>query len=1147
MLANLINNIAFLIALVAAGQILISRAYKQPLYRPILLGLLFAAVALLGMASPVVFLPGVFFDGRSIVLAVAGVVGGWVTALIAAGVAAVYRYQLGGSGAVVGMVVVVGSALLGVLARQWWLRRARPPQMWDYLGLGVVVQLMQLAAFTQIPQGAGYIFIEQAWWVLLLFYPPATMLLCTMFRNYEQQLIDKKALQNAQAARMAEERASLQRFHAYFDQSIVGLAITSLEKGWVEVNDALCATLGYTRDELHHTTWAELTHPEDLAPDLAEFNRMLAGEINGYAMDKRFIHRDGHVVHTRLAVSHVRKPDGSIDYVVAMVEDISERKQAEAALRQEKQFSEDILNALPGIFYMFDSTGRFVRWNHQLTAISGYTDAELATMWNTDFVVEEDLERMGESMHRLFAQGHADIEAEFQTKDGRKLPYHLTGQCSTIGDQTYVLGVGIDISERRLTQQALENERAHLRTLVNTIPDLIWLKDVDGRYLSCNPAFERFFGAAERDIVGKTDHDFVSQAEADAFRQHDHAAMAAGRPTRNEEWITYASDQRRALLETTKVPMRTADGRLVGVLGIGHDITERTAHQQQLEHIAHFDILTGLPNRALLADRLQQALAQAQRHHRMLVVAYLDLDGFKTVNDQYGHDAGDHLLTALSGRMKRALREGDTLARLGGDEFVAILLDLPNVESSVPLLSRLLAAAGEVVYDNGHALRVSASLGVTFYPQAEEIDADQLLRQADQAMYQAKQMGKNRYHFFDAENDRNVRGHHENLKRLQQALEAREFVLYYQPKVNMRTGEVTGVEALIRWQHPERGLLSPAAFLPLMAGHALAIALGDWVLDTAMAQMEAWKAAHLALPVSVNIDAIQLAQPRFVDRLRAQMAEHPTLVAGDLELEVLETSALDDIAKVSCVILACREMGVGFALDDFGTGYSSLTYLKRLPAELLKIDQSFVRDMLDDPDDLAILEGVLGLSKAFQRRVIAEGVETLAHGQLLLRLGCELAQGYAIARPMPAEAIPAWVATWRPDPSWQNQAPIRRDDLPILFASVEHRVWVQQVADFVRGDGGTPPQLDPERCRVGQWKKTEVHLGMEHRWAMDALEPLHMEIHALARELIRWRQAGQSAAAVARLPELYGLRDRLLSLFMAMLESASPHEIAPSD
>lgn len=1021
MLANLINNIAFLVALVAAGQMAISRAHKKPLQGQIVLGLLFGAVALLGMANPVNLSPGVFFDGRSIVLAVAGVVGGGLPAAIAAGVAAVYRYQLGGSGAAVGIAVVLLSALLGVLARQWWQRRTHPPQAADYFALGVVVQLMQLLVFTQIPNNAGYPFIRQAWWVLLLSYPLATMLLCMMFRNYEQQLIDKETLQAAQAARTAEEHASLQRFHAYFDQSIVGLAITSLNKGWIDVNDALCTTLGYTRDELTRMTWADVTHPEDLGPDLAEFNRMLAGEINGYTMDKRFIHKEGHAVYTRLAVSHVRKPDGKLDYVVSMVEDISERYRA---------------------------------------------------------------------------------------------------------------------------QQALETERAHLHTLVSTIPDLIWLKDTKGRYLSCNPAVEFFFGAAESEIVGKPDHDFVPADLADSFRRYDHAAVAADGPTRNEEWVTYAGDGRRVLLETTRVPMRTTDGRLVGVLGIGHDITDRTEHQKQLEHIAHFDILTGLPNRALLADRLQQALAQAQRHHRMLVVAYLDLDGFKSVNDQYGHEAGDHLLTALSGRMKRALRESDTLARLGGDEFVAIFLDLPNVESSVPLLTRLLAAAGEVVYDSGHALRVSASLGVTFYPQAEEIDADQLLRQADQAMYQAKQMGKNRYHFFDSENDRSVRSHHEHLKRIQQALEAREFVLYYQPKVNMRTGEVMGTEALIRWQHPEHGLLPPAAFLPVIADHPLAIALGDWVLDTAMSQIEAWKAAHLALPVSVNVDAIQLAQPHFVDRLRQLMAAHPALVAGDLELEVLETSALDDIAHASSVILACGEMGVGFALDDFGTGYSSLTYLKRLPADLLKIDQSFVRDMLDDPDDLAILEGILGLSKAFQRGVIAEGVETLEHGQLLLRLGCELAQGYAIAPPMSAESIPVWLATWRPDPSWRNQAPISRDDLPILFASVEHRVWIKQVDGFVRGENGTWPSLEPERCRIGQWMKAEAHVRQVHCVAIEALKPLHLEIHALAGELIRLQQDGHQEAAVAQLPELYRLRDRLLSNLLDMLRPSNVAETA---
>lgn len=1014
MLANLINNIAFLIALVAAGQIVVLRDYARPLHRQILLGMLFGGVALLGMANPVHFSPGVLFDGRSIVLAVAGVVGGGVTAVIAATVAALYRYQLGGSGAVVGISVVLLSASLGVLARHWWSRRLHAPGPIDYFVLGVVVQLMQLTAFTQVPDRAGHAFIEQAWWVLMLFYPLATMLLCMMFRNVEQQLIDRQSLQSAQDARVAQEHASLQRFHAYFDQSVVGLAITSLDKGWIEVNDALCATLGYTRDALTRMTWTELTHPDDLAADLIQFNRMLAGEIASYAMDKRFIHQDGHVVYSRLAVSHVRKPDGSPDYVLAMV---------------------------------------------------------------------------------------------------------------------------MDISERRLAEQQLETERTHLRTLVNTIPDLIWLKDANGTYLSCNPEFERFFGAAERDIVGKTDYDFVPEALADSFRQHDRAAMAAGKPTRNEEWVTYASDGRHILLETTKVPMQTPDGQLVGVLGISHDISERKVHQKQLEHMAHFDMLTDLPNRVLLADRLQLAMAQALRRKTTLAVAYLDLDGFKAINDRFGHAAGDQLLTALSGHMKRALRKGDTLARLGGDEFVAIFLDLPSVDASAPMLSRLLAAASELVHLDGHTLRVSASLGVTFYPQADEMDADQLLRQADQAMYQAKQMGKNCYRIFDAERDRSVRGHHESLERIRQALHAHEFVLFYQPKVNMRTGAVMGAEALIRWQHPERGLLPPADFLPLIAEHPLAIQMGEWVLDTAMSQIEAWKAAGLFWKVSVNVDAIQLEQADFVDRLRQKMAAHPAVGADDLELEVLETSALNDITKVSGVMLACRAMGVGFALDDFGTGYSSLTYLKRLPVSVLKIDQSFVRNMLDDLDDLSILDGVLGLSRAFQRKVIAEGVETLAHGQMLLRLGCELAQGYAIARPMPAEAVPAWLATWRPDPAWLKQAPVSRDDLPILFASVEHRVWIRQVVEFVQGEGDAPPPMHHEQCRLGQWMKVETRMGMKNRLAIEAMKPLHIEIHSLAGELIRLKHAGQAEAALARVPELDGLRDRMLSQLMDMLGS----------
>jgi EAL domain-containing protein (putative c-di-GMP-specific phosphodiesterase class I) len=309
-----------------------------------------------------------------------------------------------------------------------------------------------------------------------------------------------------------------------------------------------------------------------------------------------------------------------------------------------------------------------------------------------------------------------------------------------------------------------------------------------------------------------------------------------------------------------------------------------------------------------------------------------------------------------------------------------------------------------------------------------------------------------------------------------------------------------------------------------------------------MAQIEDWKQAGFALPVSVNIDAIHLGQTDFGERLRQRLAAHPTVAAGDLELEVLETSALQDIAHVSSVILACQAMGVDFALDDFGTGYSSLTYLKRLPVGLLKIDQSFVRDMLNDADDLAILNGILGLASAFRRKSIAEGVETLEHGEILLQFGCELAQGYAIARPMPAEDMPVWLAIWRSPSSWLNQATISRDDLVILIAWVEHRAWIIKVVSFVRGERDTAPSLHHEQCRIGQWLNAEAHLCKETRLAIEAFGPLHFEIHELASALIRLKLDGQMEDAIAGLSELDRLRDRLLVLFLELLPQGQPEQ-----
>jgi EAL domain-containing protein (putative c-di-GMP-specific phosphodiesterase class I) len=302
-------------------------------------------------------------------------------------------------------------------------------------------------------------------------------------------------------------------------------------------------------------------------------------------------------------------------------------------------------------------------------------------------------------------------------------------------------------------------------------------------------------------------------------------------------------------------------------------------------------------------------------------------------------------------------------------------------------------------------------MGVTIYPQ-DGSDADLLMRHADQAMYAAKQAGKNRYHLFDVENEVAVKARRESVDRIRTALEQREFVLHYQPKVDLRKREVVGVEALIRWQHPQRGLLPPADFLPFVEDHPISIAIGEWVIETALAQMRAWKTDSLTLHVSVNVGALQMQQRGFVVWLAEMLKTYPDVPAHQLELEILETSALDDIGEVSQTMQACRAVGVRFALDDFGTGYSSLTYLKHLPAEMIKIDQSFVRDMLSDVDDLSIVRGVIGLSVAFGRSVIAEGVETEAHCAQLLAMGCDLAQGYGIARPMPAQDVPSWVAQW---------------------------------------------------------------------------------------------------------------------------------------
>jgi diguanylate cyclase (GGDEF)-like protein/PAS domain S-box-containing protein len=828
----------------------------------------------------------------------------------------------------------------------------------------------------------------------------------------------------------------------------------------------------------------------------------------------------------------IHDESGAIIGLFGIARDITEMRQAEQQLQLREQYQRALLDNFPYLVWLKDADSRFLAVNKALARV-WHQDSPESMVGKTDFDFSppelaeryraDDLDVLRSGKPKNVEEPHVQGD-RLTWIETYKSPVTLHGE--VIG----TVGFARDITERKQAEETLRQAASvfeHAR-------EGIMITDPNGVILDVNRAFSRITGFTREDILGKTPRILNSGRQDSAFYAAMWRDLKAVGYWSGEIWNRRKSGEVYAEILTIGT-VNDARGRAQRYVALFTDITPLKEHQRQLEHIAHYDALTGLPNRVLLADRLHQAMAQVHRHGAMLAVAYLDLDSFKAVNDAHGHEVGDTLLTQLAGRMKQALRDGDTLARLGGDEFVVVLMDLQDHEACMPIVERLMSAAAEPMRVGDLKLQVSGSLGVTFYPQSEEVDADQLLRQADQAMYQAKQAGKNRFHFFDVEHDRSVRGHHESLGRIRLALSQREFLLHYQPKVRMRTGEVIGAEALIRWRHPERGMLPPGVFLPVIHDHPMAVELGDWVLDTALTQIEAWRRQGLALPVSVNIDALHLQHPDFVARMRDHLAAHPGARPGDLELEVLETSALEDFAKVSAVMLACRDMGISFALDDFGTGYSSLTYLKRLPAKLLKIDQSFVRDMLDDPEDLSILDGVLGLANAFRRQAIAEGVETLAHGEMLLHMGCELGQGYAIARPMPPEAIPEWLAGWQPDITWRQSAAIGRGDLAILFAMVDHRAWVANLGRYLRGELTLSPAMDSHQCRFGRWLDEKGAQRHAEHPAMRRILELHDAIHARAGDLINLLHLGDAELAQARLGEVETMRDDLLAQFRILI------------
>jgi diguanylate cyclase (GGDEF)-like protein/PAS domain S-box-containing protein len=690
-----------------------------------------------------------------------------------------------------------------------------------------------------------------------------------------------------------------------------------------------------------------------------------------------------------------------IGYALQGQEEMEARKRAEKALAEsEANFRALTENANVGI--LVNHQGKHVFANTRLLQMLDYTLEELRTTGIKELVHPDDYDHvMSRFRERMDGRPVTPVyETRFLSRQGREVPVEVSAAKTTWQGEPAGLVFLLDISERRRTEAQMHK----LSSAIEQTADAVTITDRSGIIEYVNPAFEHMTGYTRAEAIGKTPRLVKSDKQGAPFHEQLWQTILAGQVF-SEVFINRHKNGNLYYEEKTITPLKDDDGRVTHFVATGKDVTERMQTQERLQYMAQHDALTELPNRVLLLDRLKQALARARWHERIVALLFIDLDRFKTINDTLGHETGDLLLQQLATRFSSSVRSGDTVARFGGDEFVILLDDVANENDIRSIALKVLSALVPAFQIDDQNLYITASIGISLYPNDGE-DSTTLLKHADIAMYRAKELGKNTYQFYSADMSARAFERLTLESSLRHALERNELRLHYQPVFDVESGGIISVEALLRWQHPDFGLVLPNDFIPLLEETGLIVQAGEWVLDTACAQLRAWhQAGWPQLRLAVNLSPRQFqAEGHLTNTLERNLKAlccNPHL----LELEITEGLLLQHAASTLAILDRMQTMGLRLAIDDFGTGYSSLGYLRRFPIDSLKIDRSFVHDIPEDEDDSAITTAIIVLAQSLKLDVIAEGVETEAQRDFLRARGCHMMQGLLFSRPLPAEEI----------------------------------------------------------------------------------------------------------------------------------------------